>query len=132
MKTKSQRPPSTRLRSQDGSGASAWPAQRKTSFALLALSAVGVVGAAVWLFFGRAAVPLTSGVCRGCNVLLITIDTLRADRVGVFGGPAGLTPSLDRLASEGIQLTRAYTVAPLTLPAHASILTATSPPVHGL
>ena len=65
-------------------------------------------------------------------MLLITIDTLRADRVGAFGGPAGLTPTLDRLASEGVQLTRAYTAAPLTLPAHASILTATSPPVHGL
>ena len=65
-------------------------------------------------------------------MLLITIDTLRADRVGAFGGPAGLTPNLDRLASEGVQLTRAYTAAPLTLPSHASILTAASPPVHGL
>ena len=91
-----------------------------------------VVAAAVWFFTSRASPPVTSGACRGCNVLLITIDTLRADRVGAFGGPAGLTPSLDRLASEGLQLTRAYSAAPLTLPAHASILTATSPPVHGL
>lgn len=114
MKTKPQRPRGT---------------QRKTFFAL---SAVAVIGAAAWLFSGRAAVPLVSGACRGCNVLLVTIDTLRVDRVGAFGGPAGLTPNLDRLASEGVQLTRAYSAAPLTLPAHASILTATSPPVHGL
>jgi arylsulfatase A-like enzyme/Tfp pilus assembly protein PilF len=90
------------------------------------------VAAAAWFFSSRGSPPLMSGACRGCNVLLITIDTLRADRVGAFGGPAGLTPNLDRLASEGVQLTRAYTAAPLTLPAHASILTATSPPVHGL
>ena len=106
--------------------------QRKTFFALSALAAISLIGAAVWFFAFRRAPLLASGACRGCNVLLITIDTLRADRVGAFGGPAGLTPSLDRLASEGVQLTRAYTAAPLTLPAHASILTATSPPVHGL
>jgi arylsulfatase A-like enzyme len=66
------------------------------------------------------------------NVLLITIDTLRVDRVGAFGGRSGLTPHLDQLASEGLRLTRAYSAAPLTLPSHASILTAVSPPVHGL
>jgi arylsulfatase A-like enzyme/Flp pilus assembly protein TadD len=65
-------------------------------------------------------------------VLLVTIDTLRVDRVGAFGGRPGLTPTLDRLASEGFILTRTYASAPLTLPSHASILTAVSPPVHGL
>jgi arylsulfatase A-like enzyme/cytochrome c-type biogenesis protein CcmH/NrfG len=64
--------------------------------------------------------------------LLITIDTLRLDRVGAFGGPAGLTPRLDRLASEGLRLTRTYSAAPLTLPSHTSIMTAVSPPVHGV
>jgi arylsulfatase A-like enzyme/Tfp pilus assembly protein PilF len=106
--------------------------QRKALFALAALSTAVFIAAAVWFFSFRRTPLLASGACRGCNVLLITIDTLRADRVGAFGGPAGLTPSLDRLASEGVRLTRAYTAAPLTLPAHASILTATSPPVHGL
>ncbi len=75
---------------------------------------------------------MASGACRGCNVLLVTIDTLRLDRVGAFGGRPGLTPNLDRLASEGVRLTRAYSSAPLTLPSHASIMTAVSPPVHGL
>ncbi len=75
---------------------------------------------------------MASGACRGCNVLLVTIDTLRLDRVGAFGGRPGLTPNLDRLAAEGVRLTRAYSSAPLTLPSHASIMTAVSPPVHGL
>ena len=44
----------------------------------------------------------------------------------------GLTPNLDRLAADGLRFTRAYSAAPLTLPSHASILTAVSPPVHGL
>src|SRR6058998_2608872 len=106
---------------------------RKPGFAALAAFAlIVVVVAAVWFFSSRGSPPLTSGACRGCNVLLITIDTLRADRVGAFGGRSGLTPNLDRLASEGLRLTRAYTAAPLTLPAHASILTATSPPLHGI
>ena len=75
---------------------------------------------------------LGSAACRGCNVLLITIDTLRTDRVGAFGGRPGLTPNLDRLAADGVRFTRAYSAAPLTLPSHASILTSVSPPVHGL
>src|SRR5262245_32544704 len=96
--------------------------------------AVAIVAlAAGWFATHRSvADPMRPGACRSCNVLLITIDTLRADRVGAFGGPPGLTPTLDRLAAEGVRLTRAYTSAPLTLPAHASILSAVSPPVHGI
>jgi arylsulfatase A-like enzyme/Flp pilus assembly protein TadD len=94
---------------------------------------VVILIAGAWFWMRRAAVPaLSSGACRGCNVLLVTIDTLRVDRVGAFGGRPGLTPTLDRLAAEGLRLTRAYSAVPLTLPSHASILTAVSPPVHGL
>jgi len=100
-------------------------------FAAFAL--IVAIAAGGWFLSRRAAQPaITAGACRGCNVLLITIDTLRLDRIGAFGGRAGLTPHLDRLASEGLRLTRAYAAAPLTLPSHASILTAVSPPVHGL
>ena len=77
-------------------------------------------------------IDVQHGACAGCNVLLVTIDTLRSDRVGAFGGRRGLTPTLDRLASEGLRFTRAYAAAPLTLPSHASILTGVSPPVHGI
>jgi choline-sulfatase len=108
--------------------------KKKAISAAFTISAVAVVLlAAGWFLWRRPAGPaVASGACRGCNVLLVTIDTLRVDRVGAFGGRAGLTPTLDRLAAEGLRLTRAYSSAPLTLPSHASILTAVSPPVHGL
>src|SRR5262245_7284761 len=95
---------------------------------LIALAVLAIAGCG-WL---RPATRIESGACRGCNVLLVTIDTLRSDRVGAYGNRLGLTPNLDRLAAEGLRFTRAYTSAPLTLPAHASILTASQPPVHGL
>src|SRR5919204_3509223 len=99
----------------------------------LIAAVIGIAALAGLLLAMRASrTEIRSGVCAGCNVLLITIDTLRTDRVGAFGGPAGLTPTLDRLAAEGLRLTRAYSSAPLTLPSHTSILTAVSPPVHGV
>jgi len=98
-----------------------------------AVAAALLVLAGGWVLWRRmAGTSIEPGACAGCNVLLVTIDTLRVDRVGAFGGPAGLTPTLDQLANEGLRLTRAYSSAPLTLPSHASILTAVSPPVHGL
>ncbi len=65
------------------------------------------------------------------NLLLITIDTLRADRVGAYGYGSAQTPAMDRLAREGVRFTRAFTTAPITLPAHASLLTGRYPPGHG-
>jgi arylsulfatase A-like enzyme/Flp pilus assembly protein TadD len=79
-----------------------------------------------------AAPPLKSGSLHGANVLLVTIDTLRADRVGAYGSAAGLTPTLDRLAREGLRFERAYAHVPLTLPSHASLLTALYPTQHGV
>jgi len=73
-----------------------------------------------------------SGSLRGANVLLVTIDTLRQDRVGAYGNANGLTPTLDRLASSGVRFAHAFTPAPLTLPAHASILTGLLPRRHGI
>ena len=72
------------------------------------------------------------GALRGANVLLITIDTLRQDRVGAYGNRDGLTPNIDRLAARGVRYTHAFSPAPLTLPAHASILTGLRPPRHGI
>lgn len=66
------------------------------------------------------------------NVLLVTIDTLRADRVGCYGYRNAETPTLDRLAREGVRFEKAFSPIPLTLPAHASILTGTYPPYHGV
>ncbi len=66
------------------------------------------------------------------SVLLVTIDTLRADRVGAYGDVKARTPTLDRLAREGVVFERAYTPAPITLPAHVSIMTGLLPPAHGV
>ena len=61
------------------------------------------------------------------NVLLVTIDTLRADRVG-----RGLTPNLDALARRGAMYQNVRTTVPLTLPAHVSIMTGQPPYAHGV
>src|SRR5262245_41935594 len=65
------------------------------------------------------------------NVLLVTIDTLRADALGCYGGPAA-TPALDRLAGEGVRFDFAHAHAVVTLPSHASILTGQYPFEHGV
>ena len=66
------------------------------------------------------------------NLLLITLDTVRADHLSCNGSKSIHTPHLDRLARGGVNFTRARTSVPLTLPAHASILTGNYPPVHGV
>ena len=68
----------------------------------------------------------------GWNLLLVTLDTLRADRLGCYGYGAAETPHLDGLAARGLRFEQAMTPAPLTLPAHATILTGLLPPRHGL
>lgn len=81
--------------------------------------------------------PLLLVVFAGCkrpdyhSVLLITVDGLRADVLGCYGGEAK-TPALDRMASDGVRFDRLITAAPLSLPAHATILTGLNPPEHGL
>ena len=66
------------------------------------------------------------------NVILVTVDTLRADHVGSYGYAAAQTPSIDALARAGTRFTHAYTPVPITLPAHASLLTGTLPMATGM
>jgi len=66
------------------------------------------------------------------NVLLITIDTLRADRIGLYNPGHRLTPSIDRFAADGIVFTRAFSHTSTTLPSHANILLGTTPSYHGV
>lgn len=87
-------------------------------------AAIVLIGCAIgWLSCGRA---------EPRDVLLITLDTLRADRLGCYGYAAAATPHLDALAARGLRFTRAATVAPLTLPAHSSLMTGTFPAFHGV
>jgi len=90
--------------------------------AILALAAV----AALWLL--RPA----RRTFAGANVLLMTLDTLRADRLGSYGHTAAETPRLDRLAAEGIRFEQAISPMPMTLPSHTSIMTALEPYRHGV
>jgi arylsulfatase A-like enzyme/Tfp pilus assembly protein PilF len=66
------------------------------------------------------------------NVVIITLDTTRADRIGAYGDRAAVTPNLDRLAQEGVLFEQAITSAPLTLPAHSTIFTGLLPPRPGV
>jgi len=63
----------------------------------------------------------------GANVLLVTIDTLRADRLGSYGYAPAHTPRLDRLAHEGVRFAQAISPMPMTLPSHTSLMTARYP-----
>jgi arylsulfatase A-like enzyme len=88
----------------------------------LALLGLVLVGGVVW--YVRSP--------RRLNVLLITLDTTRADHLGCYGYSEAKTPVLDRLAQQGVLFERAYAPAPLTLPSHASMFTGLYPPEHGL
>jgi arylsulfatase A-like enzyme len=90
--------------------------------------------------FGRVRVPSTSllaidaqsGAAAGFNVVLFTLDTLRADRVHCYGYEGVATPALDALAADGVRIADAVSVVPMTLPAHATIMTGDYPPRHGV
>jgi arylsulfatase A-like enzyme/cytochrome c-type biogenesis protein CcmH/NrfG len=77
----------------------------------------------------QAEPPGRSSTVRG--VVLVTIDTLRADRVGAYGDAGARTPVMDRLAARSVRFTNAFSVAPITLTSHASILTGRYPSGHG-
>ncbi len=93
------------------------PSRARAALALLLVAAAGGCG---------------RGDGRPRSVLLVTLDTTRADALGAFGGPRGVTPNLDALAAESVLYTYAHTVTPLTLPAHASMLTGLYPLRHGV
>ncbi len=81
---------------------------------------------------GCGASEIPPGALQGSNLLFVTIDTLRPDRLGAYGSPAGLTPHLDRLADEGIVFENVLAHVPVTLPSHTTLFTAKLPPRHGV
>ena len=96
--------------------------------ATLAVAGLLVAAGAWWwarpLWPSRAAAPP--------NVLLVTIDTLRADHLGCYGDKEAQTPVIDRLAARGVRFDTAVAHAPITGPSHASILTGLTPLRHGV
>ncbi len=75
----------------------------------------------------------TSGIAvRPRNLIVLTLDTMRADRLPAYGFQGFSTPALDRIAAEGLVIEEAFASAPLTLPSHASMFTGLQPPRHGV
>lgn len=95
----------------------------KRAAIMVPLAAVAAAGL-VWMTTWQSASPAPGS---RQNVVLITIDTLRADRIG-----RGLTPAIDALAARGTSYTNARATAPLTLPSHVSMMTGALPPAHGV
>ena len=76
---------------------------------------------------------LPSGVePQGLNLVVVTLDTTRADRLGAYGYKQAGTPNVDALAQDGVLFEHASTAAPITLPAHSSLFTGRFPPQHGV
>lgn len=89
-----------------------------------------------WIPLAAALGLAAAGGCGGGekarSVLVVSIDTLRRDAVGFLGASPSPTPSLDALGGESVVFTDAYTVAPITLPAHTSLLSGLYPASHGV
>jgi arylsulfatase A-like enzyme/tetratricopeptide (TPR) repeat protein len=109
--------------------------------ALASLVILALIAAALWGLLrerperagGVELGALPGGVSRrDLNLLVITLDTTRADHLGCYGSRDVATPTLDRLARDGVLFDQATTTAPLTLPAHSSIFTGRFPPEHGV
>lgn len=73
-----------------------------------------------------------NGRAEGFNLLVITLDTVRADHLGCYGYPGAATPVLDALAARGVRFVTAMAPAPITLPSHASLFTGLEIPDHGV
>lgn len=99
---------------------------------IITIAVVSVACLAVGLLVrrDRAVEPAPSGT--DFNVLLISVDTLRADHLGCYGHASIHTPNIDRLAEEGATFLQCISAAPITLPSHASMMTGTYPFVHGV
>src|SRR4051812_46267678 len=100
----------------------------RKSAAAAALAVAAAAGGLAWQYGWAAA----GRPRRAPSVLLISVDTLRADRVGAYGYTAAATPAIDALAARGLRFAQAATVTPLTLPAHTSLMTGTFPAFHGV
>ncbi|MGA1869786.1 MAG: tetratricopeptide repeat protein [bacterium] len=87
---------------------------------------------AAWCAVSIGVMNVREAQAKSFNLVLITIDTLRADHLGCYGYQDLKTPAIDLLAEEGVMFTRHYTPVPITLPSHATIMTGLYPPSHGV
>ncbi len=101
------------------------PRWRFLPFAVFLVALAVLIAYRIYLRPGSSSAPTV-------DVVLITMDTTRADHLGCYGATRVRTPALDALAARGVRVTDAETPVPLTLPAHATILTGAYPPCHGV
>lgn len=104
------------------------PLKMKKRTALILFPAL-LLGAAIVFFMSRSR---TAPQAAPTSLLLITLDTTRADRIGCYGDRLAKTPALDALAAEGVLFANCYSPVPLTLPAHCSLFTGRWPMAHGV
>jgi choline-sulfatase len=101
--------------------------------ATVGLAAVAGAGAVAGIFLLRSAAHRAAlHRLKGANILLVTLDTTRADRLGCYGYADAETPVLDGLARDGVLFERCITPTAFTLPSHASIMTGRYPASHGV
>jgi arylsulfatase A-like enzyme len=93
---------------------------------------VWLVGVTVILAIGALGASLAAPAPAGRDLILITVESLRADRLGCYGGPPASTPAIDSLARRGLRFSRAYAASPSTAPSVASLMTGLDPARHGL
>jgi len=111
---------------------SARPRQkRSTFFQLVSFGGLALAGAGLAAALAAKAAPEPAKRTPP-NIVLITMDTTRADHLGAWGYKDAHTPNLDALAARGTRFARCDTAAPITLPSHATILTGLFPPHHGV
>ncbi len=106
---------------------------RSRKLPLLAAAAVVLAGAAAAFFLLRpSGGPTPAGRLRDPNVILVTLDTTRADGLSCYGNTNVKTPTVDAFAARGVRFEKCYTQTPLTLPAHTTLMSGTLPLFHGV
>lgn len=118
-------------RRRDGATPDAHAGAKWKRFSLIGVGVLAfALGVTIWRAGDNDPSAALQGAGENYNVLLITLDTTRADCLGCYGHPVVKTPNIDRLAAEGAMFTQCMATCPLTLPSHASIMTGTYPFVH--
>ncbi len=110
------------------------PPRRRFTKARVVLLALAVVALGALIPFSRRGSGAHAGIpdLRNANILLVTLDTTRADHIGAYGYGKARTPSLDALAKEGALFENCITATAYTLPSHSTIMTGLYPPYHGV
>jgi arylsulfatase A-like enzyme/tetratricopeptide (TPR) repeat protein len=116
--------------------------RRPAAWSVVVLVVACALGASAWWLAGPRPVRTAAGLELGrlpsglsrdrLNLVIITLDTTRADRIGAYGARDVETPAVDALAREGVLFEQAVAVAPLTLPVHSTLFTGRFPPEHGV